>query len=88
MKIMCIFGLHSLHIMCTILASDPACRAPLTIEPRLPAPVLVKRATAQAFFVVGTESLKSKLRNSDFDIKNNPLHTSLARASSGTGGMK
>jgi hypothetical protein len=56
MKIMCIFGLHSLHMMCTILVSDPACRAPLTIEPRLPAQVLVKRAIAQAFFVVGKQT--------------------------------
>ena len=73
--------------MCTIFASDPACRAPLTIEPRLPAQVLVKRAIAQAFFVVGTraELLKSKLERNpmhvghdqDFDLKNQPLHTSL-----------
>jgi hypothetical protein len=57
-----VFGLHSSDLVCTIFVSDPACRAPLTIEPRLPAQVLVKRATAQAFFVVGTRDRISKVK--------------------------
>jgi hypothetical protein len=50
-----VFGLHCKALMCTILVSDPACRAPLTFEPRLPAFGSGQACNCTGFFVVGID---------------------------------